>query len=193
LGRTPTSAEEQGWIQSLENGASQNAVAMGFLTSGEYRGDLVQSYYKKYLNRTASAAEVAGWVSSFTSGATNEQVQEGFLDSAEFYNDSGATNSGFVTALYKILLARTPSAAEVQGWVTHLTTGETRGQVALGFLTSAEYRSDLVQSFYQTYLKRTATSAEIAGWVSGLNGGDTDEQVQAGFLSSAEFYDDVTE
>jgi hypothetical protein len=192
LGRTPSPAEDQGWVQSVAAGANRTQIAAGFLGSLEYQDDLVQSYYQRYLNRTANATEVAGWESHLQQGYTNEQVQDGFLSSSEFYADSGNSNSGFVTALYQKLLSRTPAPAEVQGWVNALNAGVSRAQVALGFLYSGEYRADLIVSFYQKYLSRTPAQAEISGWVAVLANGASDETVQADFLGSSEFWHDVT-
>jgi hypothetical protein len=60
--------------------------------------------------------------------------------------------------------------------------------VAIGFLTSQEYRTDLVQNDYMTYLLRTADSGGLAAWVDALNAGATDQQVLAQIFGSAEGY-----
>jgi hypothetical protein len=60
--------------------------------------------------------------------------------------------------------------------------------VALAFLQSAEYYTDLIVQDYQQLLGRTAGTAEIAGWVNAMQHGVTDTQVMVGFLSSQEYY-----
>ncbi len=60
------------------------------------------------------------------------------------------------------------------------------GPVALGFLQSAEYYSDLIAKFYQQLLNRAA-SGELSWWVNAMQHGATDTQVQAAFLSSPEY------
>ena len=46
-----------------KSAAASVAVAEGFLTSGEYRNNLIVAYYNVLLHRTPSAAEIAGWFS----------------------------------------------------------------------------------------------------------------------------------
>jgi hypothetical protein len=60
--------------------------------------------------------------------------------------------------------------------------------VALAFLDSAEYESDLIFQDYQHVLGRTPGAAEVAGWVNAMQHGATDTQVLAGFLSSPEYF-----
>jgi hypothetical protein len=74
----------------------------------------------------------------------------------------------------------------LNGWVNALNAGESRTAVAVGFLTSPEYRTDLVESDYSLYLGRTADSPGLAGWVSALQTGATDQAVLAGILGSPE-------
>ncbi len=61
------------------------------------------------------------------------------------------------------------------------------GPVALGFLQSAEYYSDLIAKFYQQLLNRAPASGELSWWVNAMQHGATDTQVQAAFLSSPEY------
>jgi hypothetical protein len=68
------------------------------------------------------------------------------------------------------------------------TLTSTLPPVALEFLTSLEYCSNVIIADYQQYLHRTPSSSEVAGWVSAMQHGLTDVQAQASFLSSGEFY-----
>jgi hypothetical protein len=86
LGRTPSPAEEGGWLQALANGESRADVAHGFATSSEREGIVVQDDYFRYLGRHASPDEVAGWVNAFEHGYSNENVVAGFVGSDEYYN-----------------------------------------------------------------------------------------------------------
>jgi|GEM_PF-4876081 len=86
LGRTPSQAEVNQWVQALANGVSEMAVAYGFAASAEREGIRVTADYQQYLGRSPSAAELAGWVRAFESGTvTNEGVAGGFVGSAEYY------------------------------------------------------------------------------------------------------------
>ncbi|HLJ96794.1 MAG TPA: DUF4214 domain-containing protein [Gemmataceae bacterium] len=60
--------------------------------------------------------------------------------------------------------------------------------VAMAFVQSAEYYTEIVLKDYQQFLGRTPGSSEVAGWVNALQHGLSDTQVVVGFLSSPEFY-----
>jgi hypothetical protein len=113
-------------------------------------------------------------------------VSEGIVSSPEYFQDHGSTNQGYVLGLYNQVLGRAPSTGELNGWVSALNAGESRLNVAIGFLTSTEYQTDLVQSDYNIYLGRPAESTGLASWVSTLQGGSTDQAVLAGILGSPE-------
>ena len=86
LGRTPTQAEINSWLQALANGESTIAIAYGFAASPEREGQRVVADYQQYLGRTPTAAEIAAWVNDFESGAvTNENVVAGFVGSLEYF------------------------------------------------------------------------------------------------------------
>jgi len=108
------------------------------------------------------------------------------VSSPEYFQDHGSTNQGYVLGLYNQVLGRAPSTSELNGWVSALNAGESRLNVAIGFLTSTEYQTDLVQSDYSLYLARTADSNDLAYWVGALQAGSTDQAVLAGILGSVE-------
>ena len=125
------------------------------------------------------------------------------LGSAEYFNDQGMTNLGFVKGLYpgSAWPARLVPA-EWNAWVTVLSTGTTRTQVAFDFLTSQEYRTDLVAGgpwtpylpitnwggYYPEFLLRPGSSAEWSGWVQALASGMSDQAVLAAIFGSPEGY-----
>jgi hypothetical protein len=84
------------------------------------------------------------------------------------------------------VLNRTPSQAELDGWVNALNNGATRLSVSVAFLTSAEYRTDLVTLDYNLYLGRNPDPTGLASWLTALNNGATDQMVLAGILGSPE-------
>jgi hypothetical protein len=70
------------WVDTMMI-VNRRMVALGFLRSAEYRGDMVQAYHAGLLHRStpASVAEVTGWVET---GADQTAVRAGFLLSSEF-------------------------------------------------------------------------------------------------------------
>jgi uncharacterized protein YkwD len=192
LGRTASTGEIAAWENVLQGFGGVSAVARGIATSAEARTRLVDSWYVAYLGRPAQGGEEQGWVTQLMQGATEEQVQSAILGSPEFYyranvleNSSKAGNS-YVAALYSILLHRGAAALEIDGWSASLTSAN-RSLVALGFLESNEYRSDVVMGFYSTFLHRNSppSAGEVANWA----GSSLDiSAIRIGFESSSEFF-----
>jgi hypothetical protein len=87
LGRTPSAGEVAGWQQSLQNGASRAAVALGFLTSPEADLRLLDRYYEGYLGRSPDPAGEQAWLTLLQGGAlTPEAVGEAILASGEYFS-----------------------------------------------------------------------------------------------------------
>ena len=169
---------------------AQNAIATGIETSLEGRDHLVKGWYETFLGRAAVGGEELGWVGLLSQGQTEEQVLSQILASPEFYRraqtlgGSGTADQNFVQALYRLLLGRTASGAEVTSWVVTLPGQGLQG-VALGFLTSSEYRTDLVQSDYALLLHRTPDPQGLAFWTSI---GEDALDLRIGFEESPEFF-----
>jgi hypothetical protein len=164
------------------------AVALGFLQSGEYESDLVTKNYQQYLGRTPSNAEVAYWVHALSNGATDAQVLASFLSSPEFYLRAGSSNKAWVDALYLDLLGRPADLSGESHWLQQLAAGFSLHDVALDIVNSQEHERLVVQADYQQYLGRTGGGSEVAYWVNTMQQGATETQVLANFLSSGEYY-----
>jgi hypothetical protein len=82
LNRTATDSEVNAWANAMSV-VSRAQVVMAFLTSIEYRGNLVTGYYTGLLHRSSSPdpAEVTSWVAS---GLDSTRIRVGFEASNEF-------------------------------------------------------------------------------------------------------------
>jgi hypothetical protein len=176
----------QTWVTALNNGAAPQSIVLGIEGSTEYLTDQVTALYLRYLNRQPDPQGLQTWLNDLQTGQTLEQVAEGIVSLPEFFQDHGSTNSGYVTALYQEVLGRTPSAGEVNGWVAQMTGGATTLDVAVGFFTSTEYRTNLVDAYYETYLFRAPDAAGLTNWMNQLAQGVTDQEVLAGIFGSPE-------
>jgi streptogramin lyase len=164
-------------------------VAGVFAHSAEYYSHFVTAAYQKYLGRTPSATELAGWVSAMQAGLTDEQLEAGFIGAPEYIASHGGAGAGWVRGMYLDLLNRTPSDAEVNGWLLAIQNGETETAVAYGFAASPEREGIRVQADYQKYLGRAASAAEVNGWIAAFESHSyTNEDVIAGFVGSPEFF-----
>jgi hypothetical protein len=97
----------------------------------------------------------------------------------------GFTN--YVNGLYHDVLARAPSTAEVNFWVSRLLAGESRSQVAAEIWVSPEHRGQQVNRFYQLFLDRDGGDVGRNYWVNVFLGGANETDVAVGFLTSQEF------
>jgi hypothetical protein len=177
------------WVNDLNNGVAPSGVVLGIEGSTEYLNDQVFALYNRYLSRKPDSSGAQFWTNFLLTGGTLEQVAEGLTSSGEYFVDQGGTNQGYVTGLYHDVLNRNPSNAELAGWEAVLDVGASRLSVAVDFLTSQEYRTDLVESDYTIYLERSADSGGLMIWVNALNTGATDQEVLAGIFGSPEGYD----
>jgi hypothetical protein len=177
------------WVNGLNSGAfTPTTAVLGIEGSSEYLTDQVVALYAHYLKRAPDPTGEQFWVNSLQTGGTLEQVAEGLVSSAEYFQDHGSTNQGYVLGLYQDVLNRTPTPAEVNGWVTQLNSGTSRNAVATAFLTSTEYRTDLIDSYYATFLERQPDPMGLATWLGAFQSGSTDQQVLASIFGSAEGY-----
>ncbi len=121
LGRTPSQAEAQQWVDGLNAGISTTFVAHGFAASAERETDRVAADYLKYLGRAPSSAEVAGWVNAFVQGlATNEYVIAGFVGSAEYFEKHYGDAVDWLFSAYHAALGRDPGPGDMQSWLPYL-------------------------------------------------------------------------
>jgi hypothetical protein len=187
-GSTAPGGELDSWASQLPS-RGQTAVASGIIRSIESYTRLVDSLYLKILGRPADSTGEAYWVSQLRGGATMEQIISGFLGSTEYAARAGtlalapgSSDVNYIQSLYTLLLGRTASGGEVTYWLGQLAASN-RSAVAMGFLGSAEFRSDFVTALYTPYSPFPASSfvgivptllnrsrapmlAEIAGWVN---------------------------
>ncbi len=121
LGRTPSQAEAQQWVNGLNAGISTAFVAHGFAASAERESGRVTADYLRYLGRSPTAAEVQQWVNAFVQGlVTNEYVIAGFLGSAEYFANHYADAVDYLFSTYQAALGRNPDAGSLQNWLAFL-------------------------------------------------------------------------
>jgi hypothetical protein len=85
--RPADAATRAGIDQSLASGTfSRGQIAAILFNTDEYRQDLVQADFQRYLGRDAGPAGLAAFVNALKQGARDEQVVAALLGSAEFIN-----------------------------------------------------------------------------------------------------------
>jgi hypothetical protein len=166
---------------------SRQQVALAVESSSEFLTEQVQGLYQLYLGRAADPTGLNNAVAALSHGTTLEQVAAGLIGSAEFIQRNGGTQ-GALNALYELALHRGIDPTGLANATAALAGGATLSDVALGVLSSTEYRSDLVEGYYLQLLGRQADSVGLANALAALAAGATDQQVLAGIVSSDEYF-----
>ncbi|MEX0714741.1 MAG: Ig-like domain-containing protein, partial [Pirellulales bacterium] len=95
---------------------------------------------------------------------------------------------GFVRKLYRDVLNRAASDAEILGWVAAVNAGASRETIALTILSSAEHRTIVINELYMQFLGRSADFGALDHWQAQMQAGLTTETVAATILSSEEYF-----
>jgi cyclophilin family peptidyl-prolyl cis-trans isomerase len=175
-------------FQGVNGIPARQKAAIGLTQSAEYYSDFIVAAYNKYLSRSPDSVGLAYWLRLMQSGLSDEHLEAGFIGSAEYIQNNGGAGAGWITAMYKNLLGRTPAQSEVQFWLTNLNNGELPATIAFGFAASQEREAQRVNADYQQYLGRSASSSEVSFWVNDFLNGGTNEAVIAGFIGSQEYF-----
>jgi uncharacterized delta-60 repeat protein len=188
LGRPVDAGGLTNWTGALAQGNSRTWVVQAIAGSLEYQTKVVDSLYRKLLGRSADPTGLGVFTSALAAGATVEQVEAAIAGSPEYFNRAGGTNTAFLTALYRDILARPVDPAGSQTWGAALAGGMGRDAVAQLVLTSGEARQDLIESYYEQYLHRAADQGGLNTWVGQLTAGVPDAAIFAGILGSDEAF-----
>jgi hypothetical protein len=163
-------------------------VARALTHSEEYYTNFVTSAYQKYLGRLPDPAGWNSWVMQMEQGLTDERLEAGFAASVEYIALHGGDTRAWLIGLYHDLLGRSPSDAEVSGWLGSIAKGATFRQVAYGFTASDEREGQRITAYYQSYLGRLPEPGAVAGWIQVLHNGVSNEDLIDGFVASAEYF-----
>jgi hypothetical protein len=172
----------------LDQGFSRTTLVQSIENSAEYRGDLVQSLYQRFLHRAADAPGVQSGVAFLAAGGTVEQLQALLVGSQEYFQLHGGTNQGFVAALYQDALGRPIDPGALNALTQLLAGGASRSVIAASIFRSPEYLADLARADYQAFLGRPADPAGLAGIVQALQAGITDQTIVSILLGSPEAF-----
>lgn len=153
---------------------SASAVMTAWMASSGHRANILGAYTTIGVGHVTVAGSPYGqyWVQVF---ATYPAVPVTPGDAA------------FVRALYRDMLGREGSSAEVSGWATSMARGMSRYQVAMTMATTKEWITTVITHFYQDTLGRAPDAAGLASWVSAAQSGMPVARIAAEFYGSAEY------
>jgi hypothetical protein len=174
LGTTGALVGSSGQITANDPG--RVALVQSVLASPEYRQRVVNEIYQNFLHRSPDSQALGYWTQQLATAGERGAIVE-ILASPEYFNNAGATDQGYVDALYRDLLGRSPGAQDQQYWMSQLASdgggGSARAMVASRILSSPEATGDLVDG--------SATSA-----LANLTNGGYNQLFFQGGLNAAE-------
>ncbi len=186
LGRPATDVELDVWVSQLDYYSSE-WLATRLSTSEEYAGAVVDEIYQNALGRAAEPAGRAYWLDLLQNGMPPQQLGIYFYGSEEFVIKNGG-NSGFVSALYEVLLHRKAEPGGHAYWLELLDRGRAGPDgVASGFYESIESRRDRVTRLYSRFLGRAPEANGLDYWANRLQSVG-DFVVAAQLATTEEFY-----
>ena len=175
-----------GFSAALDQGVSVGSVVRSILGSVEYRTNLVQGLYQSLLGRPADVPGLQGFVNFLATG-TQAQVTASLIGSAEYFQRNGGTNSSFLSAVYRDILFRQIDPQGLSSFSAQLSQGQSRAQVTMIILTSAEGLGVRVNSLYLQFLKRNADASGLNNFSLLLQLTGREEDVIVSLASSAEY------
>jgi uncharacterized protein DUF4214 len=188
LARQPNRLELQMWTTFLQHRGSRAQLEATLTSSAEYKADLVNGWYQRFLHRPATAGEISSYQFLLLHGTTDKQVLGLLLGSDEYFNNAGGTNQGFVNQLFQDLLGRSPNAPESAALLGVLGQGAPRTQVVQLILGSQEYEGLEVQAIFLRFLHREPTAAESDFLRLWLQNGASEEAVIDHVMATDEYF-----
>ncbi|MBC8168103.1 MAG: DUF4214 domain-containing protein [Bryobacteraceae bacterium] len=199
LARLPSQGEIDFHANTLTKGLTRTDVAFNLFNSAEFNagGRFVAGLYVGLLDRDP---EFAGWLfqrrALFENAVDQTALVSNFMTSAEYIAKFGNPNPAqFVTLLYRYILLRDPSPAEVDFQVRNaLSDGSLAKRIALAaaFLNAAEFKTGAgprLSAFllYSTLLQRAGSQADRDFQAEAIRKGTPLKDLIGAFLGTAEF------
>jgi hypothetical protein len=187
LQRPGSAPEVGGWVAQLDAGLPPAQVTDAFVTSPEFRSDVIEHDYHVLLQRTPQPAEVQGWLHQLENGLSEPQMEAAFLSSAEFVAHHGNDNVSWLKAVYPSVLGRPAGAADLAAWTGPLQNGLALQKAALDIVMSPEASARQVNAAYEHLLDRIPDTTGLAFWSGQLEQGLSPAQLAAQIAASAEY------
>lgn len=168
------------------------------------QGAKIFAMYMGILGRKPELLGAEHWAHFLEAGGSIRAMADGFLNSPEGINRTGSSdNKTFVELLYQTTLGRGADQEGFTYWVNALSNGQSRADVGLGFVLSAEHFDQLsyaldagivtpdkassdVARLYYAVLDRAPDAGGLAYWTALVKRGTSMTSVAETFLSAPE-------
>lgn len=148
-------------LLSDSSAANRQKVAVGFLSSPEYKTHFVTTIYTNFLHRAPDPGGLQFYVNKLTANRDEVEILSYIVGSQEYFVLNGGTNQSFINAVYRDLFGRaTDSSASY--WVGRLTASDhplSRDAVVRQLLFTPEGIHKLVDGNYLSLTGATPTAS----------------------------------
>lgn len=191
LGRASDASGEAYWGGQLVRGSHlpysiRDHIAYSFAFSAEYATAVVDQLYQRILDRQPDGQGRAFWAERVRTDLTPEHLAVQLLASDEFYAKGGGTPKGFVRRLYRTVVRREPTPAEIDWRAGELASGTSRQAIAAHVFASEESRGFRVDDLYARFLGRGPDPAGRRYWIDVL--GRRQDLALALYLAASDEY-----
>jgi Domain of unknown function (DUF4214) len=101
------------------------------------QAQLIAEWYARFLRRQPEPQAFQQWMGTMNRTSPDVALAS-ILGSEEYYRLWGATDAGFVSALYADILGRQCNQQEVYNWLQNLSMHGDRARLAHEFMTAAQ-------------------------------------------------------
>ena len=134
-------------VAELDRGVPKERVVLNLLQSRPARAVNVQTSYVALLGRNPSPAELRAGIARLQRFGDDRALEVALVSSREFYQlRGGGTDAGFLDALYRVVLHRSPTTAEQTTGVRALAGRASRAVMARWLLSQPEAKTILLDA-----------------------------------------------
>jgi thermitase len=152
--RAPDPGGLNAWVGLIASGMSRQQVVQTFENTPEALATKVAHWYQDDMGWTTPIAVLKAdpgvqyWASLMATGQSDDAVLAQILATNDYWLANGATNTGFLTALYQSLLDRAPDPSGYSYFLGLLDSGASRLSVIQLIQSSAEAQYTKVSRWY---------------------------------------------
>lgn len=166
LGRRPSTPESDIATWTISYGSSRANFLSALLSTREWATRWTAIEYRTILHRAPDATGGPRWTSWLMGPGQPDVLAAQLAASPERWVRSGANSWTYVRGLYRDVLGRTGSPANVARYANRLHAGGSRLGVALEFTTGGDRVGRFIRSAYKGFLGRAPDAAGAAYWSS---------------------------
>jgi len=144
---------------------SREQMARSLLFGPEGSAIEVERAYQSILGRGADAAGETYWARHLQSNDVLD-LRVLLLSSDEYRRRNGGTDAGWIAALYRDILGRSPESAGLNYWSREAARGVPRPLIVAGFYLGRESLGRRTTAYYQLALDRNPTAGERSAGAS---------------------------